>query len=171
MLLTFYWDVWEIFKLLQKRFASKLMIILENGNFFFRNRTSLLQVSPYPVILSLENHCNKKQQEVMAQYLVSILGDLMLTSLLDHATSGDLPSPNVRFKRHESLEYLYMSRKVWLCGGNMVVKSISKENKQFLSSTKASLVSPWGFLFFLPSLEHWDSLKTLKKTKNLMWCC
>lgn len=63
----------------------------------------LLQVSAYPVILSLENHCNKEQQEVMAQYLVSILGGLLLTSPLDHATSGDFPSPNVRFKWHESL--------------------------------------------------------------------
>ncbi|XP_013872247.1 1-phosphatidylinositol 4,5-bisphosphate phosphodiesterase zeta-1 [Austrofundulus limnaeus] len=57
------------------------------------------EVSSYPVILSLENHCNKEQQEVMAQYLVSILGDLLLTSPLDHATSGDLPSPNKKKKK------------------------------------------------------------------------
>ncbi|XP_037538914.1 1-phosphatidylinositol 4,5-bisphosphate phosphodiesterase zeta-1-like [Nematolebias whitei] len=52
------------------------------------------QVSAYPLLLSLENHCSKEQQEVMARHLVSILGDKLLTSPLDHVTSGDLPSPN-----------------------------------------------------------------------------
>ncbi|KAM4573045.1 1-phosphatidylinositol 4,5-bisphosphate phosphodiesterase zeta-1-like [Odontesthes bonariensis] len=51
------------------------------------------EVSVYPVILSLENHCCQEQQEVMAQYLISILGDKLLTTPLDHST-GDLPSPN-----------------------------------------------------------------------------
>lgn len=55
------------------------------------------EVSAYPVILSLENHCSKKQQEVMAQYLRSILGDKLLSAPLDHI--GGLPSPNdLKFK-------------------------------------------------------------------------
>uniref|UniRef100_A0A3Q3FA19 Phosphoinositide phospholipase C n=1 Tax=Labrus bergylta TaxID=56723 RepID=A0A3Q3FA19_9LABR len=54
------------------------------------------EVSAYPVILSLENHCSKEQQEVMAQYLISILGDKLLRTPLDHQTNGDLPSPNKR---------------------------------------------------------------------------
>ncbi|KAM7414826.1 hypothetical protein PAMA_019582 [Pampus argenteus] len=52
------------------------------------------EVSAYPVILSLENHCSQEQQEVMAQYLISILGDKLLRTPLDHAATGDLPSPN-----------------------------------------------------------------------------
>uniref|UniRef100_G3P6J4 Phosphoinositide phospholipase C n=1 Tax=Gasterosteus aculeatus aculeatus TaxID=481459 RepID=G3P6J4_GASAC len=52
------------------------------------------EVSAYPVILSLENHCSKEQQEVMAKYLISILGEELLSSPLDLATNGDLPSPN-----------------------------------------------------------------------------
>ncbi|KAM4554328.1 1-phosphatidylinositol 4,5-bisphosphate phosphodiesterase zeta-1-like [Fundulus diaphanus] len=52
------------------------------------------EVSAYPVILSLENHCCQEQQEVMAHYLISILGDKLLKSPLDHPTTGDLPSPN-----------------------------------------------------------------------------
>ncbi|XP_056138285.1 1-phosphatidylinositol 4,5-bisphosphate phosphodiesterase zeta-1-like [Lampris incognitus] len=52
------------------------------------------QVSPYPVVLSLENHCSQGQQVVMAQYLVSILGDKLLRTPLDVPTSGKLPSPN-----------------------------------------------------------------------------
>ncbi|XP_061576945.1 1-phosphatidylinositol 4,5-bisphosphate phosphodiesterase zeta-1-like [Cololabis saira] len=52
------------------------------------------EVSAYPVILSLENHCCQQQQEVMAQYLISILGDKLQTAPLDHPTTGNLPSPN-----------------------------------------------------------------------------
>ncbi|XP_062276752.1 1-phosphatidylinositol 4,5-bisphosphate phosphodiesterase zeta-1-like [Scomber scombrus] len=52
------------------------------------------EVSAYPVILSLENHCSQEQQEVMAQYLISILGDKLLRTPLDHPTTGDFPSPN-----------------------------------------------------------------------------
>ncbi|XP_075995080.1 1-phosphatidylinositol 4,5-bisphosphate phosphodiesterase zeta-1-like [Genypterus blacodes] len=51
-------------------------------------------VSPFPLILSLENHCCLEQQEVMAQYLDSILGDKLLKTPCDHLTSGELPSPN-----------------------------------------------------------------------------
>ncbi|KAM6960654.1 1-phosphatidylinositol 4,5-bisphosphate phosphodiesterase zeta-1-like [Aplochiton taeniatus] len=57
------------------------------------------QVSPFPVILSLENHCSKDQQVVMAQYLTSILGDKLLSASLEHINPGDLPSPNdLRYK-------------------------------------------------------------------------
>ncbi|KAM6926499.1 1-phosphatidylinositol 4,5-bisphosphate phosphodiesterase zeta-1-like [Lycodopsis pacificus] len=52
------------------------------------------EVSAYPVILSLENHCSKEQQEVMAKWLISILGEKLLRSPLDQPTTGDLPSPN-----------------------------------------------------------------------------
>ncbi|KAM9377706.1 1-phosphatidylinositol 4,5-bisphosphate phosphodiesterase zeta-1-like [Pholidichthys leucotaenia] len=52
------------------------------------------EVSAYPVILSLENHCSREQQEVLAQYLTSILGDKLLKAPLDYQTSGDLPSPD-----------------------------------------------------------------------------
>ena len=33
--------------------------------------------SDYPLILSIENHCSFKQQDVMADHLKSILGDLL----------------------------------------------------------------------------------------------
>lgn len=59
------------------------------------------QVSAYPVILSLENHCSKEQQEVMAQYLISILGDKLLRTPLENVTAGELPSPNVRLSKLE----------------------------------------------------------------------
>ncbi|XP_029613342.1 1-phosphatidylinositol 4,5-bisphosphate phosphodiesterase zeta-1-like [Salmo trutta] len=53
------------------------------------------EVSPYPVILSLENHCTPTQQDVMAQYLTSILGEKLLATSLDLTNQpGQLPSPN-----------------------------------------------------------------------------
>ncbi|NXY22257.1 PLCZ1 phosphodiesterase, partial [Atrichornis clamosus] len=56
--------------------------------------------SAYPVVLSLENHCSPKQQEVMAHYLKSILGDKLLTSPIGGEVDMiQLPSPEaLKFK-------------------------------------------------------------------------
>ncbi|XP_037646762.1 1-phosphatidylinositol 4,5-bisphosphate phosphodiesterase delta-4-like isoform X2 [Sebastes umbrosus] len=51
------------------------------------------KVSDFPVILSLENHCSVEQQTVMAQHLSQILGDTLLTTLLDGQVPQQLPSP------------------------------------------------------------------------------
>ncbi|XP_065069326.1 1-phosphatidylinositol 4,5-bisphosphate phosphodiesterase zeta-1-like isoform X1 [Rhopilema esculentum] len=53
--------------------------------------------SPYPLILSLENHCSIDQQKVMAKHLVKILGDLLFAEPIDESLAS-LPSP-------ESLKY------------------------------------------------------------------
>lgn len=55
------------------------------------------QVSDYPLILSLENHCSPKQQEVMVDYLKSILRDKLLTFTIDETIPTELPSPEVAF--------------------------------------------------------------------------
>lgn len=55
------------------------------------------QTSSYPVILSLENHCSVKQQEVMAHHMRSILGSALVTSPLGDAMPTDFPSPEVCF--------------------------------------------------------------------------
>lgn len=48
--------------------------------------------SPYPVILSLENHCSVEQQVTMTKILREVLGDLLLLKpILDSET--ELPSP------------------------------------------------------------------------------
>ncbi|XP_026723639.1 1-phosphatidylinositol 4,5-bisphosphate phosphodiesterase zeta-1 isoform X2 [Athene cunicularia] len=55
--------------------------------------------SDYPVVLSLENHCSPKQQEVMADYLRNILGDKLLTSTIGDTVVTQLPSPEaLKFK-------------------------------------------------------------------------
>ncbi|XP_027033570.2 1-phosphatidylinositol 4,5-bisphosphate phosphodiesterase delta-3-A isoform X1 [Tachysurus fulvidraco] len=51
------------------------------------------KASPYPLILSLENHCSLEQQAVMAQQLRSILGDKLLIKPLNNHPCDSLPSP------------------------------------------------------------------------------
>ncbi|KAK0149033.1 1-phosphatidylinositol 4,5-bisphosphate phosphodiesterase delta-3-A [Merluccius polli] len=51
------------------------------------------KTSPYPLILSLENHCSGEQQVAMARHLRSILGNKLLTGPLDGLEPGALPSP------------------------------------------------------------------------------
>ncbi|XP_042747977.1 1-phosphatidylinositol 4,5-bisphosphate phosphodiesterase delta-3 [Lagopus leucura] len=49
--------------------------------------------SPYPVILSLENHCGVQQQATMARHMKAILGDMLLTQPLEGQDPSVLPSP------------------------------------------------------------------------------
>ena len=48
--------------------------------------------SEFPLILSIENHCSKKQQDRMAQHLVQILGEFMVKGAVDK-NRNSLPSP------------------------------------------------------------------------------
>ncbi|XP_007455198.1 PREDICTED: 1-phosphatidylinositol 4,5-bisphosphate phosphodiesterase delta-3 [Lipotes vexillifer] len=56
-------------------------------------RDHAFTLSPYPVILSLENHCGLEQQAAMARHLHAILGDMLVTQLLDSQNPEELPSP------------------------------------------------------------------------------
>uniref|UniRef100_D4A978 Phosphoinositide phospholipase C n=1 Tax=Rattus norvegicus TaxID=10116 RepID=D4A978_RAT len=56
-------------------------------------RDHAFTLSPYPVILSLENHCGLEQQIVMARHLRNILGDMLVTQALDSQNPEELPSP------------------------------------------------------------------------------
>ncbi|KAM4525850.1 1-phosphatidylinositol 4,5-bisphosphate phosphodiesterase delta-3-A-like isoform 1-T1 [Fundulus diaphanus] len=51
------------------------------------------KASPYPLILSLENHCSVEQQTVMARHLKFILGDKLLLKPLSELESSSLPYP------------------------------------------------------------------------------
>ena len=48
--------------------------------------------SEYPLILSIENHCSKKQQDRMSEHFRSILGDLLCLENPDPNLDA-LPSP------------------------------------------------------------------------------
>ncbi|XP_011334377.1 1-phosphatidylinositol 4,5-bisphosphate phosphodiesterase isoform X4 [Ooceraea biroi] len=57
-------------------------------------RDTAFVTSEYPVILSFENHCSKKQQYKLAKYCDEILGDLLLKEpLKDYALESGVPLP------------------------------------------------------------------------------
>ncbi|XP_049782915.1 1-phosphatidylinositol 4,5-bisphosphate phosphodiesterase eta-2-like isoform X1 [Schistocerca cancellata] len=49
--------------------------------------------SEYPLILSLENHCSEKQQDVLVQILVDVLGESLYMEPVDEEGMQFLPSP------------------------------------------------------------------------------
>ncbi|XP_020853007.1 1-phosphatidylinositol 4,5-bisphosphate phosphodiesterase delta-3 isoform X2 [Phascolarctos cinereus] len=61
-------------------------------------RDHAFSLSPYPVILSLENHCGMQQQSTMARYLRTILGNMLVTETLDGKIPEELPSPELKGK-------------------------------------------------------------------------
>ncbi|CAK1587445.1 unnamed protein product [Parnassius mnemosyne] len=57
---------------------------------------SAFVASPYPLILSIENHCSLPQQQVMASTFEAVFGDQLVTSFLfevDYTDEPRLPSP------------------------------------------------------------------------------
>lgn len=54
-------------------------------------------VTPYPLILSLEDHCSIPQQRKMAKYIKDALGDMLLTAT-EHELITSLPSPEVQYR-------------------------------------------------------------------------
>jgi len=54
---------------------------------------SAFETSPYPVILSIENHCSLSQQRKMASIFEDILGDKLVTRPFEEGETV-LPSPN-----------------------------------------------------------------------------
>ncbi|CAB3224475.1 unnamed protein product [Arctia plantaginis] len=59
------------------------------------NRSAFV-ASPYPLILSIENHCSLPQQQVIASTFEAVFGDKLVTSFLfeiDYTDEPRLPSP------------------------------------------------------------------------------
>ncbi|CAG2105999.1 unnamed protein product [Medioppia subpectinata] len=50
------------------------------------------KMSPYPLILSMENHCSIEQQVVMASLMTEILNEYLYDGIVDES-AGQLPSP------------------------------------------------------------------------------
>ncbi|XP_076848826.1 1-phosphatidylinositol 4,5-bisphosphate phosphodiesterase delta-1b isoform X2 [Brachyhypopomus gauderio] len=73
------------------------------------------KTSDYPVILSLETHCSVDQQRLIAQHMVTILGNALITKPLRDDMPTELPSPEelkgrflVKGKRLNRLEALFL---------------------------------------------------------------
>lgn len=144
------------------------------------------QVSAYPVILSLENHCSQEQQEVMAQYLISILGDKLLKAPLDHPTTGDLPSPNVRLSRRTHFLLVNQKENLFnLRAGRGTIMFVHTNPVACQSKAKQKEKGPFFhgaeglirlFLCLSPPLWHrggWMSAFAsfnLSDPQNLVWC-
>ncbi|XP_064631376.1 uncharacterized protein LOC135489776 isoform X2 [Lineus longissimus] len=78
------------------------------------NKSAFLS-SPYPIILSIENHCSLAQQQKMAHILSSVFGDKLVTEFMfdcDYNAEPVLPSPNqlkykilIKNKKLHSLQF------------------------------------------------------------------
>ncbi|XP_021233560.1 1-phosphatidylinositol 4,5-bisphosphate phosphodiesterase delta-3 isoform X2 [Numida meleagris] len=98
--------------------------------------------SPYPIILSLENHCGVEQQATMAQHMKAILGDMLLTQPLEGQDPNVLPSP-------EQLKgkVLVKSKKLpepqrESCGVTSILDEEEVEEEDRLQAKDASHVAP-----------------------------
>ncbi len=105
-------------------------------------RECAFKVSSYPLILSLENHCSARVQTKMAQYLVDVFGDSLITQpLKTHPIEENcpLPSPN-------DLKY-----------------KILIKNKKLPQNPKPKATNPAG----LPSVRKTDSIATTMSDQSI----
>uniref|UniRef100_A0A8C8JYA0 Phosphoinositide phospholipase C n=1 Tax=Oncorhynchus tshawytscha TaxID=74940 RepID=A0A8C8JYA0_ONCTS len=93
------------------------------------------KASPYPLILSLENHCTVEQQTVMARHLRTILGKRLLTKPLKDHPLKDLPSPEVRYTPLSPALYSPMSPALYS-------SLFSHVHSVFLAQVVSSKLSP-----------------------------
>ena len=92
------------------------------------------QSSDYPLILSIENHCSKVQQDKMASYLQDILGDMLFKEPVDKSL-GYLPSPE-SFKN----KILIKDKKVQLAEtGDIIEVGIDEEDYVEVKIPKADV--------------------------------
>ncbi|KAG8446963.1 hypothetical protein GDO86_014415 [Hymenochirus boettgeri] len=97
--------------------------------------------SPYPVILSLENHCGLEQQVTMAYHLLNILGDMLVTK--PHgADSTRLPSPEA------------LKRKIILKGKKLSNRKSSEEEDEKIKLDTAKELS--DLVIYCQSVEYRD---------------
>ncbi|XP_053623157.1 1-phosphatidylinositol 4,5-bisphosphate phosphodiesterase epsilon-1-like isoform X2 [Plodia interpunctella] len=88
---------------------------------------SAFVTSPYPLILSIENHCSLPQQQVMASTFEAVFGDKLVTSFLfevDYTDEPRLPSPEqLKYKvliKNKKLPAINSSPTVGLTGASSV---------------------------------------------------
>ena len=81
--------------------------------------------SNYPLILSIENHCSKVQQDRMAQHLVNILGHLLFKENVDPSLQN-LPSPE--FFKNKILIKAKKQKKFKRKGSNPTLREVQSLN-------------------------------------------
>uniref|UniRef100_A0A8C8SV19 Phosphoinositide phospholipase C n=1 Tax=Pelusios castaneus TaxID=367368 RepID=A0A8C8SV19_9SAUR len=134
--------------------------------------------SDYALVLSLENHCSPRQQEVMADYLETILADKLLTSTTDDAFPTDLPSPEllkfkilVKNKKAGTLERTLLRRGLDRHGEiGELVEEVGQSEDDELDENRCPQMSPVlkrGYAFRKTSPPPRKKLK-IKKVKLAM---
>ncbi|XP_078079844.1 1-phosphatidylinositol 4,5-bisphosphate phosphodiesterase delta-3-like isoform X2 [Mustelus asterias] len=116
-------------------------------------------VSPYPVILSLENHCGQEQQTVMARHLKEILGDMLVTALIDGKDPNELPSPE-KLKR----KILIKGKKLQSSGPTAeqldeAADEYEEENVKNENKSKKNLMSELSALVIYCQSTHFQSFE------------
>ncbi|KAM4692617.1 1-phosphatidylinositol 4,5-bisphosphate phosphodiesterase delta-3 [Rhinophrynus dorsalis] len=107
-------------------------------------RDYAFKYSPYPVILSLENHCGLEQQVRMAYHLRNILEDLLVSQPESSADISQLPSP-------ETLKGKILIKGKKLNGRR---SSVEEEGKTRLSQDTAQELS--DLVVYCQSVEYRD---------------
>jgi len=89
--------------------------------------------SCYPLILSIENHCSKEQQDRMAEHFKAILGQLLYTAPVDPSRS-ELPSPE-----ELRMKILVKAKKIHLTATGSVDIEVDEEEFEERRSSLAHL--------------------------------
>ncbi|XP_014890256.1 1-phosphatidylinositol 4,5-bisphosphate phosphodiesterase delta-1-like [Poecilia latipinna] len=107
------------------------------------------KTSPYPVILSLENHCTVEQQQLMAHHLIDILGSALVTKPLGDTMPASLPSPEelkgkflVKGKRLNKLDAMFSNNNTTVEEDSVSEEDEAvdcKENDQKAKAKKAKI--------------------------------
>ncbi|CAI9730545.1 1-phosphatidylinositol 4,5-bisphosphate phosphodiesterase classes I and II-like [Octopus vulgaris] len=95
---------------------------------------SAFKVSEYPVILSFENHCSVKQQQLLAKYCCEAFGELLLQKSLDSfplKPGIQLPSPHDLKKK-----ILIKNKKVHKGGDDDDMAGLTDEEKKKIEKEK-----------------------------------
>ncbi|XP_032221029.2 1-phosphatidylinositol 4,5-bisphosphate phosphodiesterase zeta-1 isoform X2 [Nematostella vectensis] len=116
------------------------------------------EVSEYPLILSLENHCNIQQQAQMAEIFLKDFGDMLVTQ--DFCRGNVLPSPNA------------LKRRIILKGKIRIKKKIKRAPPGVWSpqgaSTKQRKQAKWSVSDYkLSNVDSTPSLHSLNSPNEL----
>ncbi|XP_032820116.1 1-phosphatidylinositol 4,5-bisphosphate phosphodiesterase eta-2-like isoform X2 [Petromyzon marinus] len=116
--------------------------------------------NPYPVIVSLENHCSLAQQDKMAHYLQSILGDLLLLP-------SDLPTADAQWPSPQSL-----MGKILLKGKKISVTTQGVDDDESESETSANHAQGGGAAGVRPCADevavHREGRATVRRSRSLL---
>ncbi|CAF1077823.1 unnamed protein product [Didymodactylos carnosus] len=121
----------------------------------------LFTVSPYPVVLDIENHCTPDQQKEMARILKEILGDKPLQT----DTPFILPSP-------DDLKYKVLIRSPKVVQTTPVTKTLppqDEQNELFISASERVDYEFSQLLIYLQNVPYRDYAYAKRNCLNPIW--